>query len=97
MGVGGKAFTLFFPLSIDFSSGTKQGMFKVDVPNLVVYLHPTPMIDWNVVRVSLQESTPNRHVFKRVCSKYDNHWRLSNRHQGMGGGDLYDQLPSTRA
>jgi hypothetical protein len=73
-------------------------MFKVDVPNLVVYLHLTPMIDWNVVRVSLQERIPNRHVFKRdwtTCSKYDNHWRLDNQHQGIGG-NLYDQLMSTR-
>ena len=66
---------------------------KVDVPNLGTYLKRTPIFEWYVGLVWLQERIPRRHcVFERVwtmCSKYANHSKPSSQHNW---GDLNNPL-----
>ena len=58
-------------------------MHKVDMPNLVTQLNPTPTFVWYVVWCGSTNEYLKKHVFKRdwsVCSKYDDHSRLNNQH-----------------
>ena len=59
-------------------------VYKVDEPNLVVYLNWTPILEWYVISLWLQNDIYQKEhmLYKNhtTCSKYDNHSKLFCQH-----------------
>ena len=88
-------------LSIQYTKvmGVQSFIGKVDVPDLVTYLNWTPIFEWYMGLVWLQERRPRRHrVFERVwtmCPKYANYSKPNSQHI-WGGGTYITHWTSMR-
>ena len=69
------------------------------MPNVVVGLEYTPIFEWDLVGCLSKNGTPNKHVLKRnwtMCSKFINHSRYNNPHNGGEGRRPMDHLITQR-